>query len=98
MFANLEVRFYKEFCPKLENAMKYVAKNRYGYISELKPYGDETVNFMKSIGFLKTGYTREAETFGATNFLDKNVEVLFGKDNLIKRITTMAKNFFTRFK
>ena len=53
---------------------------------------------MKSIGFLKIGYIREAETFGATKFLDKNVEVLFAKDNLIKRISTMAKNFFTRFK
>ena len=60
-----------------ENAMKYAAKKSYGYMKELKPFGDETISEMKSVGFLKTGWTKEEETFGATDNLLKYLKIVF---------------------
>ena len=76
-----------------ENIMKYVVGNRYGYMNELKKFGDEAINGMKSLGFLKTGYTMEAETFGATKLLKRYFIVAFGETEYIKqRLRSVFRN------
>jgi hypothetical protein len=55
-------------------------------MSELKPYGEEMINSMKSAGFLKTGWTEEEETFGMTKALKMYVEAVFGKVSLADKI------------
>lgn len=67
------------FDSNTEKAMKYVYAKRHGYMKELKPFGEEVINSMKSSGFLKTGWTKEEETFGATGMLQRYVEIVFGK-------------------
>lgn len=76
-----------------KDVMEYVAKKGYGYMKELKPFGDETISEMKQVGFLKTGWTKDEETFGATDALLKYVKIVFGfepKRNIFKRL----KDFF----
>lgn len=68
-----------------ENIMKYVVGKRYGYMSDLKRFGDESIETMKSAGFLKTGYTMEAETYGATNLLKEYFIIAYGKAEYIKQ-------------
>lgn len=68
-----------------ENLLKYVVGRRYGYVQELKPFGEDAINSMKSIGFLKTGYTPEAETFGATKLLKRYFITVYGKTEYIKQ-------------
>ena len=61
-------------------------------MKDLKPFGEEVVNSMKSAGFLKTGWTKEEETFGATEMLQKYVESVCGKPNLIERTILLLQN------
>lgn len=68
-----------------ENIMKYVVGSRYGYMSELKQFGDEAVNSMKTVGFLKTGYTMDAETFRATKLLKHYFTIAYGETEYIKQ-------------
>ena len=68
-----------------ESLLKYVVGHRFGYMSELKPFGEDAVNSMKSVGFLKTGYTPEAETFGATKLLKMYFIAVYGKTEYIKQ-------------
>ena len=68
----------------IEQAMKYVYKNRHGYMRDLKPFGENVINSMKSAGFLKTGWTKEAETFSATQMLQKYVKIVWNKIDEIK--------------
>ena len=76
-----------------ENILHYVAGRRYGYMSELKPFGEEAINAIKSVGFLKTGYTMEAETFGATDLLKNFYIAVYGKAKYIKqRIKSVVKH------
>ena len=76
-----------------EKLIKYVAGRRYGYMKELKPFGDDAINSMKTVGFLKTGYTAEAETFSATRLLKKYFIVVFGETEYIKqRLKSVFRN------
>lgn len=78
----------------IENAMRYVSKKQHGYISELKPFGDDVISSMKSAGFLKTGWTKEEETFGATDMLRSYVEVVWGKTGLIDKFKYFINRLF----
>ena len=62
-------------------ALKYVAERRYGYIKELKQFGEPTISGMKYAGLLKTGWTKEEETFGVTDFLMRYVKLIFNDWN-----------------
>ena len=78
--------------PNIETAMQYVYLKRHGYMKELKPFGKDAVEFMKTLGFLKTGWTQEAETFGATEWLSKQISILWDKACLLKNVTNFFKN------
>ena len=75
-----------------ERAMGYVVGKRNGYIRELKPFGNDAINMMKTIGLLKTGYTTEAETYGATKLLRKHYIAIYGKTEYFKQIIKGLKN------
>ena len=84
-----------------ENAMKYAAKKGYGYMKELKPFGDEIISEMKRVGFLKTGWTKEEETFGATDSLLKYLKAVFNfepkrkpLENTKVKIASVIKSLF----
>ena len=68
-----------------EKAMKYVYVRQHGYAKELKSFGEDVINSMKTAGFLKTGWTEEAETFGTTKMLQQYVEIVFGKISLSEK-------------
>ena len=75
-----------------ETAMKYVAKKGYGYMKELKQFDEAVISEMKQVGFLKTGWTKEEETFGATNSLLDYVKIVFGfepQSNLFEHLKTV---------
>ena len=74
----------------IERAMKYACNRRHGYMKELRPFGEGVVNSMKSTGFLKTGWTEQEETFGATEMLQKYVKVVFGKVSFMERLQFLA--------
>ena len=69
----------------LKKTMDYVAGRRHGYMRELSRFSDEAVNSMKYVNYLKTGYTKEAETFGITDDFIKFYRTLYGKSNYIKQ-------------
>ena len=81
------------FDNNIQHIMKYVAIRRHGYMNELKPYGENAINSIKSVGFLKTGWTKNEETFGATKLLQKYVEIVFGKISFREKF----KFFINRF-
>ena len=76
---------------KIISAMTYVCKKRYGYTRDLKPFGENVVNSMKTVGFLKIGCSEDGETFGATDFLAKYLKVILGEkqfDKIFKKTTS----------
>ena len=79
--------------PNLETAMQYVYLKHNGYMKELKPFGKDTVEFMKSVGFLKTGWTQEDETFSGTELLTKQIYFLWNKNCFLKNVIDFFKNY-----
>lgn len=55
--------------PKITDneALKHIYNNQRGYMKDLKHnIGTELVSEFKSIGFIKSGFTRKAETYKTT--------------------------------
>ncbi len=49
------------------DALKYIHNNQCGYMKKLKQQiGKEFVDEFKSVGFIKSGFTRKAETYKMT--------------------------------
>lgn len=82
----------------IKQAMLYVYTKKYGYYRELKPFGDDAVNFMKSTGLLKTGCAMDAETFGATKLLIRSMGIFFNKVDLVKyKLRLLMKNSVKKY-
>ena len=77
----------------VEKTMHYVAGRQRGYMKELKQFDKEVVNSLKTVGFLKTGYTTEEETFGATKLFNRYYKICFGETEYIRqRLRSVFEN------
>lgn len=78
------------FDNKVISAMTYICEKRYGYTRDLKPFGENVVNSMKAVGFLKIGCSENGETFGATNCLKQYLKIVLDEKQFNKIFKTTS--------
>lgn len=67
---------------KVENlkALTYVVRNRRGYQHELYKNADkESIQSLKTVGFINTGHTLKAETYSVIDLGDEYYKDIYGK-------------------
>lgn len=70
--------------PNIKKPLGYIIRNRKGYQSDLKKY-DVYIKSFKTVGFINTGHTLNADTYSVTNLADNYYNDLFGRTSYYKQ-------------
>ena len=60
------------------NTVKHLIRNREGYMSEFKQFGQDHYDRIREVGFVELGSVKNTETYKATKFADDYYATLYG--------------------